>query len=316
MELQRSRSEMPVSAATPAATASRDSVGPRPGSVRCMSKSGFHRIAYVEWGDPNSERVAFCVHGLTRQGRDFDPLAVALARKGYRVVCPDLVGRGRSEWLHNPEEYELPQYVSDMATVIGSLKVKSIDYIGTSLGGLTGIQLASKLNTPIRRMVINDIGALLPWQALFRLGEYVQKMPKRFGNFFSAEAYFREILAPFGTLGDSEWYHLTKYSIARDDDGKFRMLIDPGIARGVRAVPFYNVSFWREWDDIKCPVLLLRGQHSDLLPEDVAVQMTRRGPRASFVEFPGCGHAPALMDHRQCGTIISWLMREPEAGLA
>jgi len=287
-----------------------EEIKPREGRVLCMSRSGFHHIAYTEWGDRDAERVALCVHGLTRQGRDFDPLAVALAQRGYRVICPDLAGRGRSGWLGNSEDYGTAQYAADMVTLLARLDVENVDWIGTSLGGLTGIHVASHQNAPIRRMVINDIGPYLPWQALHRLSAYLNSMPKSFANFHAAEAYFREILAPFGRLGDTEWYHLTKYSIQRHEDGRFRMLIDPGISRGFRPVMYYSVSLWNQWDTIKCPVLLLRGAHSDLLPVDVAEGMTKRGPRAKMVEFPDCGHAPALMDHRQIGTVISYLTRD------
>ena len=286
---------------------------PRFGQVRCLSRSGFHTVAYTEWGDPDAARVAICVHGLTRQGRDFDPLAVALAQHGYRVICPDLVGRGRSGWLTDPADYDLPQYVSDMVMVIARSGAAEVDWIGTSLGGLTGMQLAGSARAPIRRMVINDVGPFLPWQALSRLGAYLWTMPKSFANFHAAEAYFREVLAPFGRLGDTEWFHLTTHSITRSPDGRFRLLIDPGIGRVFRPVMNYSVNMWRQWDAMACPVLVLRGEHSDLLSRELARDMTRRGPQAKVVEFPDCGHAPALMDHRQIGTVVKWLTREDDA---
>ena len=295
----------------PAAPAARpDATEPRFGQVTCCSSAGFHSIAYTEWGDPHAARVALCVHGLTRQGRDFDPLAVALAQSGYRVICPDLAGRGRSGWLGNPSDYALPQYASDMTMVLARSGAAEIDWIGTSLGGLTGMHVAAMAQAPIRRMVINDVGPDLPWHALSRLGGNVRNMPKSFANFYAAEAYFREVLAPFGRLGDTEWYHLTKYSITRTDDGRFRLLVDPRIGQVFHPALFFNLSLWRQWDSIRCPVMVLRGEHSDLLPPDVARSMTGRGPRATLVEFPECGHAPALMDHRQIGTVVQWLTRD------
>ncbi|MBV9654157.1 MAG: alpha/beta fold hydrolase [Acetobacteraceae bacterium] len=297
-------------ARSPATVARRDAVTPRSQQVLCQSRSGFHAIAYTEWGDPHAPRVAVCVHGLTRQGRDFDALAVALVQRGYRVVCPDLAGRGRSDWLGDPEDYAVPQYVSDMVTMLARTGAAEIDWIGTSLGGITGIHVAAMEKAPIRRMVVNDIGPFLPWNALTRLGNYLRALPTSFANFYAAEAYFREILAPFGRLGDTEWFHLTKHSIAREADGRFRLLVDPGIGHVFRPVMFYNVSMWRQWDAIRCPVLVLRGEHSDLLTRDVAYSMTQRGPRAKLVEFPECGHAPALMDHRQIGTVVHWLTRD------
>jgi pimeloyl-ACP methyl ester carboxylesterase len=276
----------------------------------CHSTTGFHSIAYTEWGDPAAKRVALCVHGLTRQGRDFDALAVALVQRGYRVVCPDLAGRGRSGWLADSDNYSVAQYASDMITVMARIGATEVDWIGTSLGGLTGIHVGGLSRAPIRRMVVNDIGPVLSWHALGRLGAYLQVMPSSFANFHAAEAYFREILAPFGALGDAEWYHLTKHSIERQADGRFRLLVDPGIGRVFRTVRFSNLTLWRQWDSIRCPVLLLRGEHSDLLPRSVALAMTQRGPRATLVEFAGVGHAPALMDHNQISTVVDWLTRD------
>lgn len=283
---------------------------PRLREVLSHSGNSLHKIAYTEWGDPAAERVAICVHGLTRQGRDFDPLALRLTQFGYRVLCPDLPGRGRSDWLEDPEGYALPQYAHDMITVVARSGAKQIDWIGTSLGGLTGIHVAAMKNAPIRRMVINDIGPFLPWTALSRLGAYLKALPKSFANFHAAEAYFREILAPFGRLGDTEWYHLTKYSIDKTPEGRFKLLIDPLVGHAFRPVMFYNVSLWREWEAIRCPVLVLRGEYSDLLSREVMNSMTQRGPRAEVVEFPECGHAPALMDHRQIGTVVKWLLQD------
>lgn len=286
-----------------------------------ISTSGFHRIAYTEWGDPKSDRVALCVHGLTRQGRDFDRLAIALARLGYRVVCPDLAGRGRSDWLVDPELYALPQYAVDIMAVLARLDVKRVDWIGTSLGGLIGMTLAGQDRAPIRKLVVNDIGPYLPWAALHRIGSYIRQAPQFFPTYEVAELYFREVLAPFGKLGDAEWRLLTEHSIAPDGSGRLRMLYDPGIARVFRPVLFYNLSLWRYWDAIQCPVLLLRGAESDLLPRDMALAMTRRGPRAELVEIPGCGHAPPLLDEAQIGVITDWLkpalnrpQPDPQAG--
>jgi pimeloyl-ACP methyl ester carboxylesterase len=292
---------------SPSRQASRGVTEPAFGQVLCHSRSGLHPIVYADWGRPDAARTALCVHGLTRQGRDFDPLAVALVQRGYRVICPDLPGRGRSGWLGDPEDYVLTQYVSDMITVLARSGAAEIDFIGTSLGGLTGMHIAAMAHAPIRRLVMNDIGPFLPWQALSRIGTYLNKLPKSLPNWHAAEAYFREVLAPYGSLGDAEWMHLTKYSIERDPDGRYKLLVDPAISRAMRTVMFFNVNMWHQWDAVRCPVLVLRGEYSDLLTSDIAVEMTQRGPRAKLVEFPSCGHAPALMDHRQIGTIIHWL---------
>ena len=282
---------------------------PRQAEFVSISTRGFHRIAYTEWGEPTSPRVVICVHGLSRQGRDFDRLAVALARDGYRVLCPDLVGRGRSDRLRNPDEYALPQYCMDMTALVARSGVASVDWIGTSLGGLIGMVLAGQAASPIRRLVVNDIGPFMPWSALHRLGSNLRSTPADFADFAAAEAYYRTVLAPFGELGDAEWRHLTEHSVERGPDGRYRMLCDPMIARAFRTGLLYNLSLWRYWDGIRCPTFVLRGEHSDLLLEGTAAEMARRNPRAEVVEIPGCGHAPSLLDADQIDIIVGWLAR-------
>jgi pimeloyl-ACP methyl ester carboxylesterase len=280
---------------------------PRQDSVLSISKQGFHRVAYTEWGDPASDQVVVCVHGLTRQGRDFDPLAIALVRRGYRVICPDLVGRGRSEWLQDPDDYALPQYATDMTVLLARTGAKAVTWVGTSLGALVGMTVASQSNSPIRRMVVNDIGPFVSHNALHRLGLYLRTMPARLPSYEAAEAYFRGVLASFGELDDAGWRLLTQHSIAQEADGSYRILCDPGIARAFRPALFYNVSMWRHWDAIEAPVLLIRGADSDLLSESTAETMRRRGPRPDFVEIPGVGHAPALLDEDQIDIVVNWI---------
>ena len=283
----------------------------RTGSVLGISKRGFHRLSYVEWGDPASERVAVCVHGLSRQGRDFDVLAAALARAGWRVICPDLAGRGRSDWLKDAEEYTLPQYAMDLTAVIARLGVAKVDWIGTSLGGLIGIVLAGQERSPIQRLILNDIGPYLPWQALQRLGNAVRSAPRGFRDFATALAYHREALAPFGKLTEVQWQQLTLHSIAREADGTWRKLSDPEITASFRSGLFWNLSLWSYWDAIACPTLVMRGARSDTLLPSTTSEMTRRGPAAEVAEFLDCGHAPALMDRAQVGTVLGWLEARP-----
>lgn len=279
----------------------------RTGSCLGLSKRGFHNIAYVEWGDPASERVAVCVHGLSRQGRDFDRLAAALARRGWRVVCPDLAGRGRSDWLRDPQDYNLPQYAADLATLIARLDVPAVDWIGTSLGGLIGMVVAGQDKSPVRRLVVNDVGPFLPWQALLRLGNSVRNAPRSFPTLAAATAHYRTMLRPFGRLSDAEWRHLAMHSVIQDAAGHWRKTFDPDITASFRAGLFFNLSLWSYWDAIRCPALVLRGAESDLLLPSTAREMARRGPRAVVVEFSGCGHAPALMDQEQIGAVVGWL---------
>ena len=279
----------------------------RSGSVLSINKNGFHRIAYVEWGDPNSKKVVMCVHGLSRQGRDFDLLAAALAKKGWRVVCPDLVGRGQSEWLPNPEEYNLPQYSLDMTVLMARLGVTKVHWIGTSLGGLIGMSIAGHPNSPIERLVINDIGPFIPWQALHRLANTVRSAPKFFPGFSAAVQFYRTTLAPFGTLTDTQWEHLARHNVMAEPDGAYLKLADPEITAAFKPGWYFNLSIWGHWDNIACPVLVLRGEHSDLLLGSTTDEMSRRGPKAQVVVIPNCGHAPALMAPDQIALIADWL---------
>jgi pimeloyl-ACP methyl ester carboxylesterase len=287
--------------------AATSSVRPRHGQVLGMSKISFHRIAYTEWGPEDARRVVVCVHGLTRQGRDFDRLAAFLAQHDHRVICPDLPGRGRSDWLTNPDDYGLPQYCMDMTVLLAKSQAESVDWIGTSLGGLVGMVMAALPGSPIRRLVVNDIGPFLAWPALYRIGTYLRQMPTEFPDFAAANAYYREILSSFGELDDQDWHDLVEHSIERTENGRYRMLCDPGIARAFRPGLLYNLNLWKYWDAIQCSTLLLRGEHSDLLLRDTAEQMTRRGPRATFVEVPGCGHAPPLLAQQQIDIVADWL---------
>jgi pimeloyl-ACP methyl ester carboxylesterase len=283
----------------------------RRGYVRGLSKSGFHDIAYVEWGSPTSRTPVVCVHGLTRQGRDFDYLAARLAAGGRRVVCPDLVGRGKSGRLRNPDEYALPQYCADMNVLIARLGTDQVDFVGTSLGGLIGIVLAGFPGTPIRRIVINDIGPLVPWAGLMRIGRYVADMPAAFAEIEDAERYLREVLAPFGALPDAHWRHLARHSVAWNaDEQRFVMLCDPKIIRAFGNPWHYSLDLWKYWNAIEIPILVIRGIESDLLPAPLAREMERRNPRASFHEIADCGHAPALMSEDQIEVVADFLAAE------
>ena len=281
---------------------------PRLRTYRGLSLGGFHRLAYWEWGDADAERTVVCVHGLTRQGRDFDVLARALVRQGCRVVCPDLVGRGRSGWLSHAAGYTLLQYGADMNALMARLDVEAVDWVGNSLGGLVGMMLAAQPHSPIRRFVINDIGPFIPGAALRRLGLYLNAPPPRFADLAAAEDYFRTTLAPFGELTDAQWRHLTEHSLHLDGAGDgYRLHHDPGIAEAYRPWRLGSIVMWELWEQIRCPTLLLRGALSDLLPAWVAQDMTRRGPRAELIEFPNIGHLPPLLSQEQIKPIATFL---------
>lgn len=281
---------------------------PHLGSFLGLSLSGFHRVAYWQWGPAEAERTVVCVHGLTRQGRDFDMLARTLARAGWRVICPDLVGRGMSDWLSEPAGYTLLQYGADMNALIARLDVEAIDWVGTSLGGLIGMILAGQPGTPIRRLVINDIGPFIPGTALRRLGLYLNSLPERFADLAAAEAYMREILAPYGPLTAEQWRHLTEHSVGPAGSGRgYRLRLDPGIAEAYRPWRLGSILMWEQWERVRCPTLLLRGALSDMLPASTAQAMARSGPRPELVEFEGVGHVPALMTREQIAPICRFL---------
>ena len=280
----------------------------RHGLVQCWSPEGFHDMAYVEWGDPANERVLLCVHGLTRCGRDFDTLAAALADH-YRVVCPDVVGRGRSGWLANKDRYGLPQYCADMVTLIARLQPATLHWLGTSMGGLIGMLMASQAQSPISRLILDDVGPVIAAAALARIGEFLGQAP-RFASLIEAEQYVRMVSAPFGPLSDAQWRHLTVHTARQLADGTFELAYDPGIAVPFRRdfVPDKDVEFWPVFDAIACPTLVVRGAESDLLSADTARAMTTRGPRARLFEVPGVGHAPMLMEELQIGAVRSFLL--------
>ncbi|MCM2309027.1 MAG: alpha/beta hydrolase [Sulfuritalea sp.] len=282
----------------------------REGKVKCLSAAGFHHMAYVEWGDAANPKVLVCVHGLTRSGRDFDFLAQALAAD-YRVVCPDVVGRGRSDWLRNKSLYALPQYCADMTALLARLNVETVHWVGTSMGGLIGMALACQPETPITRLVLNDVGPVITATSLERIGTYLGTAP-RFDGIEQAEAFVRFVSATFGSFSDEQWRHLTVHVTKTANDGKIEFAYDPGIAQAFRemlaAGDGKDVELWPLYDGIACPTLLLRGETSDLLTHDAALQMTGRGPRASLVEVPGVGHAPMFMDAAQVAPVRKFLL--------
>jgi pimeloyl-ACP methyl ester carboxylesterase len=284
---------------------------PRFDSVQCLSPAGLHRMAYVEWGDPHNPRVLVCVHGLTRLGRDFDRLARAMAEH-YRVVCPDVVGRGRSDWLRDPMHYVVPQYVADMVTLIARLNAQSVHWVGTSMGGLIGISLAGLADSPVSRLVINDVGPRLDAVALARIGSYLGR-PVRFATLDEAIDYVARVAAPFGLRSRQEWREITEPALRADGDG-WVLHYDPLIAMPFAAVTPQSAAagestMWKLYDAIRCPTLLTRGAESDLLSRETAELMTRRGAHARLVEFAGIGHAPMFFDDEQISAVRDFLLQ-------
>lgn len=288
---------------------------PRVSSILCASPAGLHRVAYQEWGDPDNPHVVVCVHGLTRLSDDFRALATVLQRD-YRVVAPDVVGRGRSGRLKDPMAYGVPQYVSDMVTLLARLNVSQVDWVGTSMGGLIGMTLAALDHSPIRKLVLNDVGAKLSGDALGRIAAYVGQKTE-FPSRAAAHAQLRVLYQGFGPHTDAQWGQLIDAGLVNmsDSDG-VRVHYDPAIGTPFRALygktlasgqAPADMELWHLYDQISCPTLVMRGAESDLLTEDVFSEMSRRGPRASLIEFAGVGHAPTLMHANQIKAVEAFL---------
>jgi pimeloyl-ACP methyl ester carboxylesterase len=274
-----------------------DIAEPRQRFVQCASPAGLHRMAYTEWGDPANPRVLLCVHGLTRSGRDFDVLARTFAND-YRVVCPDVVGRGQSDWLANAQHYGVPQYVADMVTLIARLNVETVDWFGTSMGGLIGMALGGLPDTPIRRMLLNDVGPHIEPVALARIGEYLGK-PAHFETLEEGVRRAATLAASFGPLSDEEWTRINA-PLLHERDGAWTFRYDPGIA-----VPFKAATdeqnaageafLWHSLKSIRTPVLVVRGESSDLLSRETVAKMVEQGQAVTSAEAPNAGHAPAFL---------------------
>jgi pimeloyl-ACP methyl ester carboxylesterase len=275
--------------------------------VQCSSPSGLHRMSYLEWGRRDNPRVLVCVHGLTRCARDFDFLAQQLAAH-YRVVCPDVPGRGDSDWLRNPLEYQVPVYLSDMVVLIARLDVETVHWLGTSLGGLVGMALAALPESPVTKLVLNDVGPILTASALARIGAYVGKWPP-LPTIEAAESYVRAVAATFGAHSDAEWRFLTEHVVRRKPDGSLRMHYDPALALAFTAQLLgKDIDLWSVYDAIRCPTLVLHGEQSDVLTPETARAMTERGPKARVVDFANVGHAPTLIHDDQIRVVKEFLL--------
>ena len=274
----------------------------------CASPTGLHRLSYLEWGERSNPRVVLCVHGLTRNACDFEVLAKALCGD-YRVVAPDLPGRGESDWLPDPRQYAVPMYLADMVTLIARLDVEAVHWVGTSLGGLVGMALAALAKAPVRSMVLNDVGPVLGAPAITRIASFAGKAPD-FDSVDAAVQYMRTVASTFGPHSDTEWRSLTEPMLRPKAGGGWRLHYDPAIAASSPAQgTASDIALWPMYDAIHCPTLVLRGADSDLLSSDTAQAMRGRGPKAEVVEFAGVGHAPTLMHEDQVGAVKAFLDR-------
>jgi len=306
-----------------------------------LGPDGFHRVAYTDWGDSQNPHVVVCVHGLSRNCRDFDRLATALS-DDCRVVCPDVVGRGNSDWLADKSGYCFPTYLSDAAALVarvttppvnglltglrdrlrGGRATPALDWIGTSMGGLIGMLLAAKQGSPIRRLVLNDVGPFVPWNALIRLKGHVANH-NAFAGIAEVEAHLRRVCAEFGQLDDEYWRQLAEHGVRQRDDGSLVLSYDPAISRGLPVhldpeLPIgpeflRGIDLWSVWDAVRCPTLVLRGENSEVLPREVVEQMRRRKPDLQVAEFHAVGHAPSLAAADQIATVRKFLLADGSA---
>ena len=303
--------------------------GPRLDYVMCASPAGTHRMAYWEWGDPNNHKILLCVHGLTRSGRDFDALAEALSSH-YRVVCPDVVGRGASDWLLDPTYYAVPQYVADMLTLIARLQPTTLDWVGTSMGGLIAMGVAGNVvlssqlrmphplsmpasqQLPLGKLVLNDVGPALSWEGLQRIGDYVG-IPMQFASFDEAVTYVRQTLAGFGPHSDAEWADMTRIAFVQTEEGAWVKHYDlrialPFAAQTEAAMQMAEQLLWQSYQHWPNALLIMRGQESDLLSTETVQRMVHMHHAARSVEVAGVGHAPTLRHADQIAIVKQFLI--------
>lgn len=271
------------------------------------STGGLHNIAFQQWGDKTNPNILVCAHGLTRQKHDFDDLAKRLSQH-YRVLCFDFPGRGESDWLQNKSSYDFAQYIVDALIVIAYSNQSKVNWLGTSMGGILGMLLASMNNSPINKLIINDVGPFIPKAALTRIADYLSQ-PVAFDTEEQFELYLRTIHAGFGALTDDQWKRLTRYSQRSLTNGKIAPHYDPGIALSYADKAVQDVDLWPVWHAISQPCLLIHGEQSDLLNAETAQQMTNTGPKAELLTIPNTGHAPALMNDKDIDFIQHWLSK-------
>lgn len=274
--------------------------------VLCGGVMGLYHMAYREWGDPQNPDVLVCVHGLTRNSLDFERLAQSLSDK-YRVIAPDVVGRGESDFLQNPMAYNTVTYAADMITLLAKLGVEQVAWLGTSMGGLIGMMLAGQPNSPINRLILDDVGPTLSVDALKRIASYVGN-PYEFKDMESAHRYARVVFAPFALQTEAEWGALYDSSFKPLPSGGFRFNYDKEIRQPLQQTyidkPF---DVWPLYDAVKCPTLLIHGELSDLLSAETATEMTQRGPKAMLKVVAGVGHAPMFMSEDQIDLVREFL---------
>jgi pimeloyl-ACP methyl ester carboxylesterase len=278
-----------------------------------LDSGGFHRIAWYRWpcAHGQAQATVLCVHGLTRNGRDFDRLAEGLVQRlPVEVVAVDIAGRGQSDWRSDPSCYTYAHYMADLTVLIARLAPERLFWVGTSMGGLLGLIMAAQSNTPVERLVLNDVGPFIPKAALERIASYAG-VDVRFACEDEFAAHLRGLYVNFGVPDEAGWQHLIAHSRRRTPEGLIAYNYDPKIAASLHAATG-DFDLWPVWERLRCPALVLRGESSDVLLPQTAEEMTRRGPRAKLVVLPGCGHAPSLMRPSEIDAIAGFLALDAE----
>lgn len=275
--------------------------------ILSASAEGFHKIIYKEWGRPNAESAIICVHGLTRNGRDFDFIAQHL-KDTYHLICPDLVGRGQSDWFTDSKHYHVAQYIQDITVLLAKIEAKNIIWLGTSLGGIIGMIMAALPRSPINRLILNDIGPYINKEATRSLAADLKQE-----HTFNSQEELREFLkAEYQHLGDftdDHFDHLVKHDSRKNKSGKYTRAFDPNVTKNLDRVTHKDIDLWQYWQGINCPTLLLRGEHSPILTKETALKMCQNKPNITFIEFPNAHHPLPLIGDEEITQITKWLKK-------
>lgn len=265
-------------------------------------------MAYTHWQSEMSDKTIICVHGLTRNGRDFDSLARQLVQHGH-IYCPDIVGRGKSDWLSDYQFYDFEQYISDMMTLMAQIKAKDIIWIGTSMGGIMGMLMAAMPNTPVSALILNDVGNIIPKESLQQIANYVGLAPS-FKTFEAGKDYFKTTHHEFAPMSDENWNFLASHSLTEQNDGMFALAYDPNIGTKMREGDLtQDVDLTPIWSVITCPTMIIRGENSTLLPKSTVQNMIKSKQNVSYIEVPTAGHAPSLNGYFEQNAIMKWISK-------
>lgn len=281
-----------------------------------LSPEGFHPLCYGEWGKQNEGSGVLCVHGLTRNKSDFSYLAESL-KQDFHVTALDVVGRGESAYFQNPQYYSYQQYLSDIYTLVARLRWENIYWIGSSMGGLLGMIMASLPNSPVKALILNDIGPFIPKETAEKIRQYAGTKVN-FSTLEEGKEFLKQRYGGFGIEHPEHWEHFFHHSLVKDQDGSYTLAYDPQVSNVIAdqatSIPSLqdaagNFLFWHYWHHVKCPVLLIRGESSDVLPYSVIEKMQSMGPKFELVEIKNAGHAPALMEKEHIDIIHRWLLK-------